>query len=289
MTTMRSFPDFAHQITSNKLFRGLIFTLIILSAVIIGMETYPPVMAEFGPLLHWLDKLIVYSFVAEIMLKIIAGGKRPWSFFSDPWNVFDFVVVATSLLPAGDMHFVAALRILRLLRVLRMINFLPKFRILVSALLRSIPSMGYVILLLSLLFYIYGIIGVFLFGKADPTHFGDLHHALVTLFKVLTLEGWTEIMAVHLYTPSADGTEQIENLWPFLYFASFIVIGAMIIMNLFIGVIMNSMDESQEELSRELQEIRFKDQGTDELYRHILTRLEELQKEIRNLKGTGMK
>jgi len=146
--------------------------------------------------------------------------------------------------------------------------------------------MGYVIMLIGILFYVYGIVGVFVFGKTDPLHFGDLHHAFVTLFKVLTLEGWTDIMNIHILGPEINGNQQIVSFWPFLYFASFIIIGAMIIMNLFIGVIMNSMEESQKELALELDELKYRDKNSDELYRHIISRLDDLNKEIRGLKGT---
>jgi voltage-gated sodium channel len=143
--------------------------------------------------------------------------------------------------------------------------------------------MGYIVLLIAILFYVYAIVGVFIFGATDPTHFGDLHHALVTLFKVLTLEGWTDIMNTHIYGPVSDGNMQIISIWPFLYFASFILIGAMIIMNLFIGVIMNSMQESQNELSQELQEIKLQDTKSEELYIHIMAKIDELRNEIRTL------
>lgn len=146
--------------------------------------------------------------------------------------------------------------------------------------------MGYVIMLIGILFYVYAITGVFVFGEKDPLHFGDLHHAFVTLFKVLTLEGWTDIMNIHILGPVNDGNQQIISFWPFLYFASFIIIGAMIIMNLFIGVIMNSMEESQKELALELDELKYRDKNSDELYRHIISRLDDLNKEIRGLKGT---
>ena len=164
-----------------------------------------------------------------------------------------------------------------------MITFLPKLRLLIGALVKSIPSMGYIILLISILFYVYAIVGVFVFGTSDPTHFGDLHHSLVTLFKVLTLEGWTDIMNTHIYGPVSDGNMQIISVWPFIYFASFILIGAMIIMNLFIGVIMNSMQESQNELTQELQKIKFQDIKSEELYKLLLNKIDDLRNEIQAL------
>lgn len=123
-----------------------------------------------------------------------------------------------------------------------------------------------------------------MFGKNDPLHFGDLHHAMVTLFKVLTLEGWTDIMNLHILGTVDNNKQQIVSLWPFIYFASFILIGAMIVMNLFIGVIMNSMEESQAEMSNELKNIKYKDKNTEELYKEIIAKLDDLNNEIKNIK-----
>lgn len=281
---MNTITKIAKEVTSHKIFKGLIFSLILLTTIITGIETYPEIASKHHRLLVFLDNLVVYSFAFEIILKILALGKRPWDFFRDPWNVFDFVIVAVCLFPYADTHFVAVLRIFRILRILRMITFFPKLRLLISALLKSIPSMGYVVLLLFILFYVYAILGIFIFGGADPTHFGDLHHAMVTLFKVLTLEGWTDIMNVHLYGNQLTATNEILTIGPFFYFASFILIGAMIIMNLFIGVIMNSMDESQRELNNEIQEIKLNSETSEEIYLQIISRLDDLRDEIYRLK-----
>jgi voltage-gated sodium channel len=280
---MRTISGIAQKVTKNKAFSVFIFFLILLSALLIGIETYPEIASKHRYLLVFLDKLIISLFSLEISLKILSNGKNPWNFFLDPWNVIDFVIVAVCLIPTADTHFFAALRILRVLRILRMITIFPKLRLLIGALLKSIPSMGYIILLIAILFYVYAIVGVFVFGVSDPMHFGDLHHTLVTLFKVLTLEGWTDIMNTHIYGPASNGTMQIISIWPFVYFASFILIGAMVIMNLFIGVIMNSMQESQNELSQEIQEIKTKDKNSEELYLHIMTKLDEVRNEIQTL------
>lgn len=276
----------AQKVTGNKIFNGFIFVLIFFSAIIIGIETYPGIASEHKFFLAFLDKLIISVFALEIGLKIISNGKKPWNFFSDPWNVFDFIIVAICLIPSSDTHFFAVFRILRVLRILRMITFLPKLRLLIGALVKSIPSMGYIVLLIAILFYVYAIIGVFIFGAKDPTHFSDLHHTFVTLFKVLTLEGWTDIMNTHIYGPVSNGNMQIVSVWPFLYFSSFILIGAMIIMNLFIGVIMNSMQESQDELSREFKEVKLQDVKSEELYMHLITKIDELRNEIQSLNNS---
>lgn len=270
----------AQKITTNRYFNLFIFLLIFLSAVIIGLETYPGFVQEYHDVLLRTDQIIIAFFVIEIALKIISRGRRPWTYFSDPWNVFDFLIVALCVIPVGDTHYIAVFRILRVLRILRMITVFPKLKLIIGALLKSIPSMGYVIMLIGILFYVYAITGVFVFGKADPMHFGDLHHALVTLFKVLTLEGWTEIMNVHIYGNAVMHNMQIISIWPFLYFASFILIGAMIILNLFIGVIMNSMDESQKELSEELNGMKDEDHKAEEQYRQIMARLDEISQAI---------
>jgi voltage-gated sodium channel len=165
---MKRISAFATDVVTRKWFRTVIIILILLSAILIGVETYASIAGPNKAILHFIDYLIVWCFVAEIFLKILSYGRRPLDYFRDPWNVFDFVIVAVCLLPVADTHFVAVLRIARILRVLRMITYMPKLRLLIGALLHSIPSMGYVIMLLSLLFYIYGILGSFMFGQIDP-------------------------------------------------------------------------------------------------------------------------
>lgn len=281
---MIQITNLSRRVTLSKTFNYVIFALILLAASIIGIETYPGLAAKYRDLLSLIDKIIIILFTIEILLKILSNGKRPWLYFTDSWNVFDFIIVAICLIPLDDTHYFAVFRVLRVLRIFRMITVLPKLKLIITALLKSIPSMGYVIMLIGILFYVYATIGVFVFGKTDPQHFGDLHHSFVTLFKVLTLEGWTDIMDVHILGKLNSENLEIVSFWPFLYFASFIIIGAMIIMNLFIGVIMNSMEESQKELTQELNEIKHKEKNTEELYTHILTRLEDLNNEIKGLK-----
>jgi len=284
---MNTISFYAKDLVNRKWFRSLIIVLIVLSALLVGVETYSGFATPYKPILHVVDYLIVWCFVAEILIKIAANGNKPLEYFRDPWNVFDFVIVAVCLLPLWDTHFVAVFRLARILRVLRMITYVPKLRLLIGALLKSIPSMGYVILLLSLLFYIYGILGSFMYGKADPAHFGNLHLSLITLFKVLTLEGWTDILNVHLYStdPGKGVPVEITSPWTLVYFISFILLGAMIIMNLFIGVIMNSMEESQRELEQQLTGIRQNDQGAANILSGIESKIDELKQEITHLKS----
>ncbi len=276
----------AQGIVEKEAFRNFIFLIILFSAVLVGLETYSPLAERYSALLSLLDRGVIFIFVVEIALKILARGSRPLEFFKDPWNVFDFLIVGICLIPAVDTHFVAVLRVARVLRVLRMISLFPKLQLLIGALLKSLPSMGYVILLLSILFYIYAVLGSFMFGQKDPLHFGNLHLSLITLFKVLTLEGWTDILNVHLYDSAegAAGPVEITSVWPFFYFVSFILVGAMIVMNLFIGVIMNSMEESQKELEARIQSLNGRE-NTEALFRNIVHKLDELKKDLDNLKS----
>lgn len=229
----------ARELTEHPRFHSLVVALIIFAGIIVGLQTSPAVVAEHGRLLHVIDWVVLVLFMVELAIRITAHGPRPWRFFLDPWNVFDFLIVAVCVLPL-HAEFAAVLRLARVLRVLRLVTALPQLQILVNALLKSIPSMGYVALLLSLHFYVYAVVGVTFFGSHDAEHFGNLGRAALTLFQVVTLEGWVDVMAVQR---EALGSPVL----PVLYFISFILLGTMIMLNLLIGVIVNGMDEAREE------------------------------------------
>ncbi|MEL6178743.1 MAG: ion transporter, partial [Myxococcota bacterium] len=151
-------------------FQNAITFCILLAGIVVGIETYPSAVDAYGGVLEVINQIILWVFVAEIVVKVGSEGKRPWRYFFDPWNIFDFLIVAVCFLPI-DAQYVAVLRLARLLRVLKLVRALPQLQILVSALLKSIPSMGYVALLLGILFYLYAVAAVFLFGANDPVHF----------------------------------------------------------------------------------------------------------------------
>jgi len=283
---MSTIQEKANQIVNSGLFRYFILSLILASGVIVGVETYPAVHGRFAHSLNLIDQMIIYIFLVEIILKLLSYGKKPWAYFGDPWNVFDFIIVAVCFIPNIDTHFVIVLRLARILRVFRVISIFPKLQLLVNALLKSIPSMGYVVVLLFLVFYIYAVTGSFLFSKTDPVHFGSLHTSMITLFKVLTLEGWTDIMNIQLYgtaDPAAEYTMKPVSYASVAYFVSFILIGAMIIMNLFIGVIMNSMQESHSELQKELATKQQSESGTHALLSDLENKIDGLKLDIQKL------
>ena len=283
---MNTIQGKTYSIVNSNLFKYFILAAIMASAVIVGLETYPAIHDRFAHSFHLIDQIIIYIFLVEVILKLLANGKKPWIYFTDPWNVFDFIIVSVCFIPQIDTHYVVVLRMARILRVFRVISILPKLQLLVNALLKSIPSMGYVVVLLFIVFYIYAVTGSFLFSKSDPVHFGSLHTSMITLFKVLTLEGWTDIMNIHLYgttDPSAEYTMKPVSYASVAYFVSFILLGAMIIMNLFIGVIMNSMQESHNDLQRILARKQQSEKGTQSVLSDLENKIDGLKIDIQKL------
>jgi voltage-gated sodium channel len=245
--------SFCQRLIDSVVFQRFVLGLILVAGVLVGLETNAALMAQIGPWLGAADRLVLALFVVELLVRCGAHGARPWRFFRDPWNLFDFAIVAFCLLPLGA-EYSAVLRLARVLRVLRLITALPRLQILVTALLKSIPSMAYVGVLLVVLFYVYAVVGVSLFGKADPAHFGSLGASALALFQVVTLEGWADIMRTQL----AAGPGTILTIG---YFISFILLGTMITLNLLIGVIVTGMEEARQEMEDEARRIRLAGTG----------------------------
>ncbi|MCC6510649.1 MAG: ion transporter [Pirellulaceae bacterium] len=252
--------DLCYQITRSQWFGRFIISLIAISGLLAGLETYPQWSegTSAGAVLQIGQNIILTVFVIEIAMKIIACGSSPWKFFQEPWNLFDFIIVVICLLPI-DMHSASVVRMARILRAMRMITVLPRLRLLVAALLKSIPSLGYIGVLLGLHFYIYSVIGTITFGKNDPLRFGTLHSTAGTLFQVLTLEGWNDVRDTQMlgsdvtyddaWKVLSEG-QRVSEAQPVattIYFMSFILLGTMIMLNLFTGVIISSMEEAQQE------------------------------------------
>lgn len=241
------------QLVESKTFQYLVLILIVISSIAVAIEVDPAV-DELTPQLVRIRTLITALFVIEIGLKLLANWPRPWRFFHDPWHIFDFVVVGLCVIP-GMVATAPVLRLGRMLRALRMITILPELRLIVSALMNSLPRVSYVGLLLFLHFFVYSVLGVTLFGKNDPGHFGSLLRAALTLFSVITLEGWVELMYTQMLgsaehasnLPMTGALSHAEPLWAPLFFVTFILLGTMIIMNLFVGVIVNGVQEASDD------------------------------------------
>jgi voltage-gated sodium channel len=281
------------RIVDSSRFHNFVTLVIVLAAILVGVETYPAVVERHGALLHFFDKVVLGVFVVEIVLKVVAEGSRPWRYFSDSWNIFDFVVVAFAFMPVAGQY-ATVLRLVRLLRVLRLVHALPRLQILVGALLKSVPSMGYVSLLLLLIFYVYAVAGVFLFGQNDPFRFRTLQIALVTLFQVATAEDWSTTLYTQMYGCAEAGYDGREAMCtassaspiiaPF-YFISFILIGTMVLLNLFIGVIMSGMEEAQTEANEEAEKKRLLDGPSEDPVQALNADLAALERQAVELQS----
>ncbi len=207
--------------------QGAIVFLIVINAVTLGLETSESLMAIYGEILTRIDHAILTVFVIEIGLKLYARGLR---FFRDPWNLFDFVVVGIALVPASGP--LAVLRALRVLRVLRLISMVPRLRFVVEALLRAVPGISSIGLLMLLLFYVFGVIATGLFGGEFPQWFGTIGYSMYTLFQIMTLESWS----MGIVRPVM---EAYPYAWAF--FIPFILVATFTMLNLFIGIIVDTM------------------------------------------------
>jgi len=288
------------SLANSEYFNRFIIATILLAGVVVGAQTYPNFAQENAHILSFLDRAILIIFILEASIKILAEGKNPFNYFKNPWNVFDFTIVVACLLePFLDLGgaFLPVLRLARILRVLRLVTAIPKLQLLVTCLLKSLPSMFYVSILLFLLFYIYGAMAVFLFGENDPIHFRNLQTSILSLFRVVTLEDWTDVMYINMYGSNQYGytAEDLAKwnpapsgspLWAALFFVSFVLIGTMIVLNLVIGVIMNSMEESNAEMSikQEIEKRRNNPEPVRDGLHDLQNRMEELSSELKVIK-----
>lgn len=219
--------------------RGIL-VLIVINAITLGLETSDSIMATWGPILLFVDKIILAIFVAEVAARMYAHGA---SFWRDPWNVFDFLVVGIALVPAtGNL---SVLRSLRIVRALRLISAVPSMRRVVSGLLKAIPGMGSVTMLLLLMLYVAAVMATSMYGDDFPEYFGTLGASSFTLFQIMTLENWPDIArSVIAKYPSA---------W--IFFVIYILLTSFAVLNLFIGIIVDAMQSEQpsaEELAQDV-------------------------------------
>ncbi|MBU3728960.1 MAG: ion transporter [Phycisphaerales bacterium] len=234
----------AAAVANSTAFKSVVFAAILLGAVLVGLDTVPAVHESWGGAIRIVDLAVIAVFVIEVIVKIAAWGRQPWRYFLDPWNLFDFTVTVLCVLPLNS-NFVQVLRLGRVARSLRLVSALPRLQMIVGALLRSLPSFGWITLLLFTMLYTYSVMGVHLFGANDPEHFGSLWSSLLTMFGVLTLEGWLDLMQAQMRgLPRPDGAPGVASpIAAPIFFVSFIMTGTMIFLNLLVGVIVNSMSE----------------------------------------------
>ncbi|WP_424810778.1 ion transporter [Roseococcus sp. YIM B11640] len=216
-------------------FQHFIIGLILLNAVTLGLETSDSIVASWGTVLRAIDDVLLWLFTAEIALRIFAFRGR---FFRDAWGLFDLVVVSIAWVPgSGPLQ---VLRAARVLRVLRLISVVPSLRNVVEAMLGALPGMGSIVLLMLLIFYVFAVMGTKLFGPDMPEQFGTLGASLFTLFQLMTLDDWANIVK-----PAME-----SHSMALLYFMPFIIVSTFVVLNLFIGVIVDSIQTLREERDR---------------------------------------
>jgi voltage-gated sodium channel len=257
MTTHSKVQAALMRLKNNRIFEMFVVAVIIVSALEIGAKTYDlPDIAY--TITAGLDVFITLFFLFEITIRFIAEPRKK-DFFKSGWNVFDTLVVVISLIPIQDSEMALLARLVRVFRVLRMISIVPELRLLINSLLKALPQLGYVVLLLFIIFYIYAAIGSFLFKDINPFLWGNIAISMLTLFRVMTFEDWTDI--------------QYETMevygWSWAFYMSFIFFTAFAFLNMVIGIVVNVMEEehskeakkhskepTMEDLQREISELK---------------------------------
>ena len=234
---MSSLQQRVRNLVESGVFQSAILALIIVNAVILGAETFPGLMETAGPALHLADQLILNVFIVEVCLRIFAWRG---DYFRQGWNLFDLIIVGVSVLAATSG--LAALRAFRVLRVLRVITVIPRMRVVVSALLDSLPGIASVGVVLTLIIYVFAVIASNLYGEAHPERFGDVFTAMYTLFQIMTLEGWPDIAA-------AVG-ETHPRSW--VFFLSFVLLATFTMLNLFVAIVVRVVEEDSEPIFHDL-------------------------------------
>lgn len=252
--------DAFFRLKSNRLFEFFVIAIIIVSALEIGVKTYP--LPEWAfTYTHALDIFITLFFLVEITIRFIAEPAKK-DFFKNGWNIFDTLVVAISLIPISESEMALLARLVRVFRVLRMVSVIPELRLLISSLIKALPQLGYVMLLMFIIFYIYAAIGSHLFGPINDVLWGNIAISMLTLFRVMTFEDWTDVQYETMEVYS----------WSWIFYLSFIFFTAFAFLNMVIGIVVNVMEE--ENAKHRAQKAEARNEPT----------LASLQAEVRELK-----
>ena len=267
---MHRITQLAQRIANARAFEFGIVAIIIFNALLLGIGTSPTLNRQYGDLMHLVYRIILAIFVLEALIKMVASSPRIAGYFRDGWNVFDFLVIVVALIPfAGQFATIA--RLARLLRVMRLVSTIKDLRVIVTALVNSIPSVGHVIMLMGIIVYIYAIIGYHLFSEHDPEHWRNLGYAVLTLFNIITFDGWTDVMFAAMDL----------NLLAWVYFISFVVVGTFVVINLFIAILIDKMGEAKLERIRDPENPVTKEELLQEL-RATKETLQKLEERIRD-------
>jgi len=258
------------NIRQNKLFELFVITVIIASALLVGVKTYD-ISSNVHLMTKYLDLFITVFFVLEISLRFYTDPNKT-KFFNNFWNTFDTIIVAISLIPIDNTDMALIARLVRVFRVLRMVSFIPELRILLTSLVKALPQLGYVMLLMFIIFYIYAAIGSTLFESINPELWGDITISLLTLFRVMTFEDWTDVMY--------ETMEVYSMSW--IFYLTFIFFTAFAFLNMVIGIVVNVMEEEHAK-AREAKQKAKEDKKTanqDEKLNAILLELQQVKAQL---------
>lgn len=228
-----------YRLRSNKAFELFVIAIIIFSALVIGVKTYelPPLLLQIVTILDW---AITFIFLTEIIIRYL-GEPEKHKFFKNAWNVFDSMIVVISLVPVDNTEMALVGRLVRIFRVLRMVSIIPELRMLLNSLLRALPQLGYVLLMMFIIFYIYAAIGATFFSHINPSLWGDIAISLLTLFRVMTFEDWTDVMYETMSVYS----------FSWFFYISFIFFTAFAFLNMIIGIVVNVLEEEHQKVAKQ--------------------------------------
>ena len=241
------------RLAASRQFQLAIFAVIVFNAIVLGASTYASIEGPHADTLWLLNEICLGIFIVEILIRLTAYGRRPQDYFKDGWNVFDFIVVFAVFIP-GVRENALLLRLVRLLRIVRVISVLPDLRVLISGMGRAMRPIGSMAAMTVLFLFVYGMVGVQLFGDELPERWGNIGSAMLTLFTVLTLEGWNDT----LFTAQ----EVTEYAWIFL--VSFVLIASFLVINILIAIIITSVEEAREAERTEEVRRRFAENELDD-------------------------
>jgi voltage-gated sodium channel len=222
------------RIAESSAFQNAIVAVILLNAVVIGLQTYDGIERDHGDLLDVLNEVFLGIFVLELAIRIGAHGRRPQDFFKRGWNVFDFLIIAVAFVP-GVRQNSTILRLVRLLRVVRVASVLPDLRVFITAFFHSIPAISSLAVMTTMLLFVYGMVGWMLFDDELPQRWGDIGTAVLTLFTALTIEDWPNLMYEGMKVHS----------WSWVFFVSYILIAAFLLINMLLAVVISSIEEAR--------------------------------------------
>ena len=264
-----------NRIKASKVFEISIITVIVVSAIAVGAHSYS-LSPQTIKILAILEYIISAIFCVEIGVRILAEEKFS-DFFRSGWNVFDFTIVAVSLIPIGNAQVVWVARLVRIFRVLRLISYVPQLRIIIDTLGRAIPRIGYVVLLMFILFYMYGTLGNMFFGKINPFLWGNVSISMLTLFRIVSLEDWTDVMY--------ETMEVYPLSW--IYYLSFIFLVTFIFLNIMVAIVIDAWQEGRIDMEKDIRsdDDLLKHEPIDSRFTTLENRIEQIENSLLQLEN----